>query len=353
MLKTKKNVTIWIDFTNSPHVNFFENMVNEFQKNDDVLLTSRPLANTLDLIEMLGFQAQVVGKHYGRSAYKKVFGYFIRVVQLYKYLADKSADVAVSHSSFYSPAVSKLLKIPCIYLNDNEHAKGNYLALLFSDRVLVPEFMNISKMAPLNINIKKIKKYPGVKEGVYLWKLGEQIKEIKNSNGSSTQKTIYIRPEPWTAQYYKGKHNFLDDLLLDLKERYKIILLPRSKEQNNHYQSAKFKGVTIPKKSLMLTEIVKNCDLFLGAGGTMTREMAVIGIPTISIYQDELLEVDKFLISENCMIHNSKPTGDYVDSYLKDKLKSPPNKILMEKGKEAYHQIKETIMEYAKGEIDA
>ena len=35
----------------------------------------------------------------------------------------------------------------------------------------------------------------------------------------------------------------------------------------------------------------------------MTREMAVLGIPTISVYQDELLDVDRFLLQHVEAIH--------------------------------------------------
>ena len=38
---------------------------------------------------------------------------------------------------------------------------------------------------------------------------------------------VYFRPEPWTAQYYKGEKNFIDDLLIQLKDTCDIKLLPR------------------------------------------------------------------------------------------------------------------------------
>jgi len=52
---------IWIDLTNSPHVNFFSGMINELRQEHEVLLTCRPLANTIGLLEMEGFPLFIVG----------------------------------------------------------------------------------------------------------------------------------------------------------------------------------------------------------------------------------------------------------------------------------------------------
>ena len=59
-----------------------------------------------------------------------------------------------------------------------------------------------------------------------------------------------------------------------------------------------------------------NCDLFIGAGGTMTREAAVLGIPTISVYQDTLLDVDNYLIQKGHMIHKRDLDVAFVVDFL-------------------------------------
>ena len=333
---------IWIDLTNSPHVNFFDHMIRELQKNHEVLLTCRPLANTIELLDLSGFFYHVIGKHYGQSSLKKALGFIIRISQLYKFLRKIDIDVAISHSSFYSPVVSKLLGIRCIYLNDNEHAQGNKISFIFANKVMVPEFLGIEKVIKQGAKKEKIIRYPGVKEGVYLW----SYNPVPGNNGGNPKrnKRIFIRPEPWTAQYYKGERNFIDELLISLKDKYKIILLPRGKVQEEHYRQKKFCDIIIPEKSVSLNEIMSNCNLFIGAGGTMTREAAVLGIPTISIYQDELLDVDNYLIKKGCMIHNKDLDAADVVEYLEKTEKRPPDNELLEKGKAAYDLIKHTIL---------
>ena len=98
---------IWIDLTNSPHVNFFARMISDLQKEHEILLTSRPLANTIELLELHGFDYHLVGKHYGKNIVKKVLGFFVRAWQLFALLRRENIDVAISHSSFFSPLVAK------------------------------------------------------------------------------------------------------------------------------------------------------------------------------------------------------------------------------------------------------
>lgn len=333
---------IWIDITNSPHVLFFQNIINDLKTHHEILITTRPLANTIELLEQVGFSYNIIGKHYGQKSLNKIFGFFIRIFQLTKFLKSKKIDVSISHSSFYSPIVSKILKARCVYLNDNEHAQGNRISFVFSDHIMVPEYLNLEKVKKQGAKSEKIIVYPGVKEGVYLWSL--KLDHKSKISPDKKRQTIYIRPEPWTAQYYKGRCNFIDNLLINLKSDYSIVLLPRGKLQSSYYRSNKFSGITIPKSSKNLKDIMQDCDLFIGAGGTMTREAAVLGIPTISIYQDHLLDVDRYLIDIGLMIHRNDLSANEVRQYLSLNNKQKPNRYLLHKGKATHAMIKDVLL---------
>lgn len=323
----------------------FAAMIRDLEREHEVLITCRPLANTIDLLDLHGFKYEVVGVHYGGKLSAKLFGFPIRVMQLRKYLADKNIDVAISQSSFHSPVVSRSMGIRCIYMNDNEHAMGNIPAFVCANTIMVPEFLSIEKLKKQYANPKKVVSYPGVKEGIYLWELNERL-HAKGSSGVTNKQrpVVYIRPEPWTAQYYKGSRNFLDELLLGLKDHVDIVLLPRGKEQGEHYQSAKFDGIRVVTTALDIADIAPDCDLFIGAGGTMTREMAVLGIPTISVYQDELLDVDRYLLQVGAFAHMPALTAAEALNFLQSASHRPPYRELLDKGKEAYELVKSTIL---------
>lgn len=328
---------IWFDLSNSPHINLFAALIKDLMKEHEVIITCRPLANTIDMLDLHGFSYTVVGKHYGGKFSSKLFGYPVRVCQLIRFLRKQKPDVAISQSSFHSPITAWFLRVPVIYMNDNEHAMGNIPSFLFATRILIPEFLDARKVQKQWARKKKIIQYPGVKEGIYLWNANIPEK-------AETEKNIYIRPEPWIAQYYKGALNFMDDMILFLKDRARVVLLPRGKEQAAHYEQDKFEGVIVQHKAMSLEEIASKCRLFIGAGGTMTREMAVLGIPTISVYQDELLDVDTYLLENGMMDHKPRLTGQEALEYVEGREAIGANGLLLQKGEETYRLIRELLL---------
>ena len=337
---------IWFDLSNSPHVNMFYQLIKELEiDGHEIVITSRPLANTIDLLNQKKLQHTIVGSHYGKNILKKILGYPIRIVQLYQFLKNKKIDVAIAQSSFHSPVVARLLHIPSIYTNDNEHALGNVPSFICANSVLIPENLSIQQVVKKGASIKKIKQYPGVKEGMYLWSKGEVIKQQREKL-STTNFQIYIRPEPQTAQYYHGKKNFLDETIVQLQQNYQVTILPRDEQQTQHYRKLAFASSYVPKSPLSFDFIATNCSLFIGAGGSMTRELAILGIPTISVYQDNLLEVDSYLISKKLMLHEPDITAQKVINYLEQLQQNAPSLELMHKGKEAYQLFKQEILRY-------
>lgn len=339
---------IWFDISNSPHINLFHPLIKEICNDHTIIITCRPLANTIELLQLFGYKFHVIGKHYGDSILKKIWGYPIRVFQLVLFLKSLKPDIAISQSSFHSPLVSKILRIPSIYMNDNEHAIGNMPSFIFASKILVPEFIKEKKIYRQGARKSKIVKYPGVKEGIYLWNSSyiKIRKALLDSNKS--QKKVYIRPEPWLAQYYSGEINFLDPVIIELKSTLNVVILPRDQEQADHYSQEKFSGIEVFTKPKQLTDILEDCNLFIGAGGTMTRELAVLGVPTISVYRDELLDVDRYLIKEGMMIHNPGLTANDVTEFIQSHRDQPPNVILLEKGKQSYELIKQLLIKNGK-----
>jgi uncharacterized protein len=327
---------IWFDLSNSPHINLFAALINDLKHEHEVIITCRPLANTTDLLELHKFKYTIVGKHYGGKLSSKLLGYPIRVFQLMRFLRKNKVDIGITQSTFTSSVAARFSGVPFIYMNDNEHAMGNIPSFLFANKILVPEFIDLGKIRRQLAFKYKVIKYPGVKEGIYLWNM-----PVINS---VTEKKIYIRPEPWIAQYYSGAINFLDDMLLFLQDKVKVVLLPRGKEQAEYYEQDKFKSIEVLNNPQSLAEIAAQCGLFIGAGGTMTREMAVLGVPTISVYQDKLLSVDQYLIDKGIMIYNPDLTGVEAFKYFKDSVQKSAVRDLIQKGETSYHLIRNLLI---------
>lgn len=347
-LPVRFKVKIWIDISNSPHVNFFSGMIRELQKEHSVLITCRPLANTLGLLKQTGFTYHVVGRHYGRKAAVKIPGFLIQTAELCHFLKGRQVDVGISHSSFYAPLVARLLGVPSIYMNDNEHAEGNRPAFLFAGKILVPEFLDPGKVSRHWARPEKVSCYPGIKEGIYLWYYRPPTATSGTFSRRNGPRTIFVRPEPLTAQYYKAGLNFMDDMLIELAEGFNVVVLPRSGVQESYYRQPKFAGINVLERPMGLPEIMETCDLFMGAGGTMTREAAVLGVPTVSIYQDELLDVDRYLIARGAMIHVRRPDAGALTRFLAERGRRNPDPELLAKGKKAFDLVMDTILSHAR-----
>jgi predicted glycosyltransferase len=336
---------IWFDLSNSPHINLFRAMIRDLQREHEVIITCRPLANTIELLELHDLEHTVIGKHYGRSLHKKIMGYPIQVMQLKRFLDHQHIDVAISQSSFHSPVVARLLGIRSIYLNDNEHAMGNIPAFACASKIMVPEFISEKSLERQHARLEKVIHYPGVKEGIYLWESCDRIKKNQSNRQCKNRPSIFIRPEPWTAQYYKGAHNFLDALLIGIKDATDVTFLPRNAEQRAYYRGNRFNGINVIDNPIDIEDIAPACDMFIGAGGTMTREMAVLGIPTISVYQDELLDVDRYLLTQNAFLYRKALTAQEALTYLETAQRRPPVNELLQKGRQAYQLIRSAIVD--------
>ena len=337
---------IWFDISNSPHVLLFNDLINDLeQSGHEMLITTRPLANTIDLLDQKGLDYRIIGKHYGKNFFKKLFGFPIRVIQLYWHLRNKNVDFAIAQSSFHLPLTARLLRIPSIYTNDNEHAAGNFISFYFAHKILLPDTFILNTYLNNPIIKSKIIFYPGVKEGIYLW-IKHQHLMLTRNNELSKCINIYIRPEPQTAQYYTGALFFLDDLILELQNIFNITILTRNKDQFDHYKNELFKLCRVPQKPLDFEEIAQDCNLFIGAGGSMTREFALLGIPTISVYQDKLLAVDSLLLQYKLLHYFPQLDLSIVLNVLEESKPLNKSNPLLDMGKQAYNILKAQILAF-------
>ena len=275
----------------------------------------------------------------------KSLNFPLRVIQLIIFIKKKKIDIAFGQSSFYLPVTSFFLAVPSLYTNDNEHALGNIIGFLFAKKIVLPLPLKEFKLTRLTLFKKKTSFYPGIKEAIYL----SQDVSLQCEN-NLTERAIYFRPEPNTAQYYKGPKDFFDTTLLNLSKDFKVMVLPRNSNQILHYQSLQSKSIKVVEKPIPLNQIARDCILFIGAGGSMTRELAVLGIPTVSIYQEKLLKVDEYLINKKLLIANPEITIDEIHLIIKNRLNTPKNLINIEDGNKSFNIMMQYIINLKNGQ---
>jgi hypothetical protein len=283
----------WVDITNLPHVLFFK----DFIKSHEVLVTARDFGALTKLLDLHGIEYVAVGKHGGRSPVEKLIESARRTLELAEVVSKEDIETAVSKQSVEMPRVAFGLGIPAVQVIDNEYAEEqNRLVLPLCTEIVVPDVLDYGRLLKQGASKERIRRFKGLCEVAHV----KNFKPDESSLGRLGGDYVLVRPEPYLAAYFKGgvKTQELIDALRGLDLR--VVVLPRSGER---YEGAEnLEGVD----SLGLIYYAK---AVLSGGGTMNRESALLGTPTISFYPQDLLGVDRYLIEQGLMYHATTTRG--------------------------------------------
>src|SRR5947207_15672807 len=91
---------LWIDMTASAHVLVFRPLIRIMEeRGDEVHVTARDYAQTLQLLELHGLSAEVIGRHGGRSRFQKVRQMTRRLAGLHRFAKGRGCGGALAHAS--------------------------------------------------------------------------------------------------------------------------------------------------------------------------------------------------------------------------------------------------------------
>jgi uncharacterized protein len=295
---------LWIDLANSPHVPFFGALIPEFkQRGHQVEITARDYAQTVALAQSAGLTPVVIGGHGGGKLAGKAGNLVGRAASLAKWARGRGFDLAISHNSYAQIAAASGLGIRSVTLMDYEHQPANHLAFRMASRVIVPRAFPDSALKRYGATRRKVKRYDGTKEDVYLadFTPDPRFAETLQSLGvSPTDVLVVVRPPASEALYHRFENELFTELLDRLCERkdVKIILLARTDAQRAEFASPGKTGLILPHEALDGANLIAASDLVISAGGTMNREAAALGVPAATIYAGEWAAVDEELLRE-------------------------------------------------------
>jgi predicted glycosyltransferase len=294
--------TIWIDLDNSPHVPLFAPIIRHFRKAGvDVLLTARDHSQTVELLDLAGFAGTytIVGRHYGKSKVRKVWGVMARTLDL-SFVRKMDISVAVSHGSRSMVLASLGAKraIPTLTMYDYEYTETRLFNRL-SDLVAVPDAIPDEVLDEIGLPVKKRRKYPGIKEELYVrdFKPDPQFRTnflATHGRASYLSKVLAtLRPPATTANYHSDKSEVLFDDILHLllnAEHVTTVIVPRTAEQSVAIAERVSNIADVGARCILLDSPVDGLqltfasDLLISGGGTMNREAALLGVPVYSIF---------------------------------------------------------------------
>ena len=127
--------------TASAHVLVFRPLIAILrERGDEVEITARDYAQTLQLLELHGLEAEVIGHHGGRSRLGKARAMTSRLGALRKWARPRGFDVALAHGSHELTMTAKRLGVPSSTTFDYEWAwLQHQLGCRAATRVVVPD----------------------------------------------------------------------------------------------------------------------------------------------------------------------------------------------------------------------
>jgi uncharacterized protein len=296
---------IWFDILTPKQVMFFRRAASLLRSSGhDVLCTSRQYREAVELARIKKLDLVIVGSHGGADRYDKLRQSAGRTYELAEVVRRFGPDVAVTFSSPEGARVAYGLGIKHIGFNDSPHAEAvARLTIPLTGRLLCPWVIPFSAWAGYGIAKKNITRYRALDPAA--WLKHDETPEVEHG-----KKTILLRLEESKASYIADKNlgtgKMIDDFVAEMWQSADIVALCRYPDQIAEVEARYGSRVQVLKDVVDGTALVKSAHLFVGAGGTMTAEAALLGKPAISIAPLQFY-VEKYLLKSGLVKRAANP----------------------------------------------
>ena len=263
----------------------------------EVLCTSRKYREAVELAKIKKLDLTFIGSHGGADRYDKLREGARRTYELAEIVKEFGPDVAVTFSSPEGSRVAFGLGIRHIGFNDSPHSDAvAKLTLPLTSKLYCPWVIPYSAWSGYGIAKKNIVHYRALDPAAWLKHHEDDIREVKQDK---KKMMILLRLEESKASYIADKKvnttKMIDDFVSELWQSANILVLCRYEDQISEVESRYGNKVQVLRDVIDGIALINSAQLFVGAGGTMTAEAALLGKPTISIAPIQFY-VDKYLV---------------------------------------------------------
>ena len=291
---------VWIDMTASAHPLVFRPIVALLEaRGDEVAISARDYAQTLELIERHGMSATPIGHHGGRSRSGKARQMGSRLQGLARFARGRGFDLALAHGSHELALTARRLRIPSANTFDYEWAwLQHQLACRAATRVVVPDAIPSERLARYGAVPPKLARYPGLKEEYYLSDFEPDAAVLEELAIDPGRTLVVLRPPPDVSLYHRQANPLFPQTLQHLGglESVQAVVIPRTEAQRGYVRSLALPSVIVPEGAVDAQSLIAFADVVVSAGGTMNREAAALAVPVYTTYGGRLGGVDEELI---------------------------------------------------------
>lgn len=260
---------VWYDACTGKHVRYAVAVSHRLKGlGHEVILTTRRHPDTIDVAKQLNEDFKVVGSYAPASASSRLKASLNRQLAFSAMFADEPPDCGVSHGSVDLCRVAFGLGTFVVSTADAPHAiAANKLGLplvniLIASRAIPKKDFEV-------FGVRKISQFDGVDEVAWVRNHQPRVYEYDKP-------LIVVRQMETLASYAQGKQDLTETIAHKLSRLGKVLFIPR-------YDRRPRPGLIVPTKSVDSVSLSLNADLVVSVGGTISREAALQGTPSIVI----------------------------------------------------------------------
>lgn len=274
---------VWYDACTGKHTRFGAVIGKRMRASGhEFIFTTREHPDTIPLSEVLGEKPLVVGKYNPSTLSSRLEESAGRILEFARLFKNNKPDVAIAHQSVELCRVAFGLGIPIILTADTPHAYAvNRLTIPFAHTVVVSEAL--PRSFTTQYCAQNVVPFRGVDEVAW-------IKSYKPTETNLEKPLILLRQVETKAAYAKDKPDTTKTLAEQLSMFGKVHLVERYNASGETF------GIKTDFEDT--ANLVANADLVVSYGGTISREAALQGVPSIAVSNMADTPVNTYLVKK-------------------------------------------------------
>ena len=338
---------IWFDILTPKQLLFFERMIYGLRKNSSVICTTRNYPQVTQLAKIRKFDVVSIGKYGGSEKFDKLYSSINRMKLLANFIKKTSPDLTISFCSPEAARISYGVGIKHIAFSDSPHSEAVMkLSLPFVNKLLIPWIIPKKEFSKYGIEAKNIIHYKAI-DAAIIAKL-KSTENTKKLDKEKKRKIILVRVDEEEASYSSKKKpavSIIKEIIKNFHDE-EIIILGRYASQVRYLAQTFGNKIRILDRVVDGKKLLMNTDIFLGSGGTMTAESALLGIPTIS-YDAVPNIIESYLVRKKLVLRGKTPKE--IVSLIRKLLNSSNSDIknkskkMLNSMEDPYHILVKTI----------
>ena len=296
---------VWLDVLTPKQANLFAELHDRLiAKGCKVLVTTRHYREVNELLELRKLKTSKIGRHGGANLKDKLLESSKRVTALAEVVGDYSPDIALTFSSPEAARVAYGLGIPHYCMSDSPHAEAVCrLTVPLSEKLFTPWVIPTYAWNRYGISPRDVVRYRALDPVVWI-NSKNASKPFEEFNLDLTKPIVVIRTSEEFAAYLTDRSaaristtiDIVDNILDKSNGELQLVVLPRYDDQDDRFRKKFGTRIVIPHHVVDGVSLLRASTVFIGGGGTMSAEAALLGVPVISHYPGDQTFVEKFLV---------------------------------------------------------